>query len=493
MLSKKITIVVNTKTSVITSPIKEDHYYTLTNRFTYTKDYEGKKETIVMFGESSFSPKFFTGLLPQIVDILRKKGYKITIEDKRKKVTFDPAYVKKKLAWMDHRIKLKKKSKKGFWPHQLEGINLGLLNCHGVFQEPTGSGKGIHFGALAKLYNLKTLILVDSVDLMKQIANELTIFIPKKKIGMWGAGVKRLRQFTVGIVDTLVNHPKISKWAEYIICDEAHLAAAKTFRDVIFASNAYVRHGFTGTYTRWNAKELDLLYAVTGPKLHEVSRSELIRNGVNAQTCLRMVQLPRGHSLPESRLNRMSRGEMMNRFVYFNKLRNNLACIFTKYHYEKGRTGMLFVSRLNHGKKLYDMLVHDYGIDQSDVVFVHGGSGEYARENSVDNLRSGDVPIVICSKIFEKGIDIPALGFGVNLKGEMSYSGSVQTAGRGARTGGRKFYYLDFFDAATSRTKVYSKARWLSMVCEDQIEKFAKMLSLERFYRIYGKHQKVYQ
>ena len=456
---QKTLLTVNIKTTEVTGHITERIAHELAQIFSHEYD-DGNVIRLFSLPSRNQANKmlFYSGLLPDVVAAMERHGLTVEVDDRRPTVDFDMDYISEKIMAVNKATMQREKPFK-LRADQIETIHELLENCHGSVQCATGYGKTIVIAALASIYNRRTLILVDSIELMNQGYEEMLDVLPYGEVGRVGAGIYDPKKFTVGIIDTVINKPEVYKDAEYIIVDEAHMAAARTFRQVILSSNAYIRHGFTGTYTRTMKDEIKILKAVTGPKLFEITCSELIDNGALSRPYITLVKMPK----PETNMRFPSnlRGDMaakarLTRYLIVNNCaRNNVACRFAYHHYQKDRKILISVAQIKHGENVKSMLLEDFDCDRGDVVFVSGSSKTKARKAALEKLENGDIRILIATKIFEHGINVPSVDVGINLKGEYTEIGARQTIGRLLR-GTTKCWLLDFIDAGHPSLKAYS-------------------------------------
>lgn len=442
------TLVIGPVITVITPPLSDKIAKNLTEMYMV----EQNGQCIKLFGKSRKSGPgfycFYSGLLDFIVPYLECKGINVHLDDRRLKFGFPNKAISAGID--DVNNVLKANCGYQLLPHQEKAVKAGLLHNHGTFQIATSGGKTLCIAALIRIINEKTIVIVDSVELMKQMAKELAKIIPEDQIGMYGAGIKKPNFVTVGIVDSLVNNLSIMHDTGYLVIDEAHLAAANQYRRCVHATKASVRHGFTATYTRSLRGEIKLLYAMTGNVLMRVSGSDLVHASVASRPIITIVDL-KDSQYPEA--GEISYTTAVRRHIVRNKLRNNIACQYIRSKVLECKTVMVFVSRVEHGRTIRDMLINQWDIQDHLVEFVHGNSGIPKRAQAIDMLRNRDIFVLIATKIFEKGIDIPAVDVGVNLKGEASEIACKQTLGRVLRRGnvGKKeehrCEYLDFLDA----------------------------------------------
>jgi superfamily II DNA or RNA helicase len=111
------------------------------------------------------------------------------------------------------------------------------------------------------------------------------------------------------------------------------------------------------------------------------------------------------------------------------------------------------VEERQHGRRLKQLL----GKAGVATEFVFGLHSVSSREQLVRELVDGDLEVLICSVVFQDGIDVPSLRSVVVGTGKKSAVAALQRIGRGMRvdqeTGKREFEVWDIWDVGH---------RWLS-------------------------------
>lgn len=123
--------------------------------------------------------------------------------------------------------------------NQLDALNklkefLRLGKTKGYFRMPTGAGKTILFGLIAKILNEPTLILVPNVTLLKSTKREfIKLGIDPETIGLVGDRNNETgRQFTVMTYNSFLTRG-IPERTSLVVCDEVHRSLGEKTRGKI--------------------------------------------------------------------------------------------------------------------------------------------------------------------------------------------------------------------------------------------------------------------
>jgi len=155
-------------------------------------------------------------------------------------------------------------------------------NCNGIVVLATGAGKS--FVGLEAIYEmqLKTLIIVPTIDLMEQWKNLIckSFSLPKDIIGIWGGGKHELKEITITTYDSCAKHIKtLRKDRGLVIYDEVHHLPAKTYRIAAEGVFAPYKLGLSATPERADELHLDLEYLV-GSIVIRLGPDELDQNSI---------------------------------------------------------------------------------------------------------------------------------------------------------------------------------------------------------------------
>jgi superfamily II DNA or RNA helicase len=142
------------------------------------------------------------------------------------------------------------------------------------------------------------------------------------------------------------------------------------------------------------------------------------------------------------------------RLVVENVLRNN---ILAKVALIAERPGFIFVKSIKHGKILEKKL-RNAGLN---VEFVWGEKNSAQRVQKIEALERAELDFLICSTIFQEGVDVPCLRSVIVGSGGQSIIDTLQRIGRGTRLDkGKNFFEVwDILDLGQSYTKKQAAKR----------------------------------
>lgn len=448
-------LLVGTKTSTIETGLPLSNFRRLVGEFQFQPTPEDR--VINLFFGTPAKPTFYTGLLPEVLGILKNQGIVPRVLDRRRPISIPKDVVEQRLSEIDTALQAWKGPGKVLRDFQREVPYRALKNPCCAFEIATGGGKTAAISALLHVMQQPSLVLVDGIDLMDQLAEQIGYLVGHDKVGRLGAGTDTRNFYTVGIIDTVVRHRDFLKQVKVLVTDEAHLAGSQQFREAIHYCDAEWRWGFSGTYIRMPA-EMHLLYAATGAREMRITASDLIRMGWIARPEITLVQMPASTEYRGG----IQQEILIREFIVRNQPRNRVACNWAADRIREGHKLFMFVVRLEHGRIIKDMLTAEFGVPAEDVVFVHGKSGDEKRKRALRDLESGAIRCVICTEIFGKGIDVPSVSAGVNLKGLWGEVNCRQTIGRILRLDESKngtCLYLDFVDESPEALRAYAYNR----------------------------------
>src|SRR5699024_9335568 len=173
------------------------------------------------------------------------------------------------------------------YEHQIRVVNALLSSPYGVADAATGAGKSLICAIIAKIMNesdIPTLIIVPSIDLVKQTTKDLSGF--GVDAGQYGDGIKDIEHDTIiSTWQTLQNDKNFTNKFGCIIVDETHMDKhGSQISDILenYSKNVNYVYGVTGTIPKEELDRLNLLRTIGGPVRISVTAKELMEAGVLA-------------------------------------------------------------------------------------------------------------------------------------------------------------------------------------------------------------------
>jgi superfamily II DNA or RNA helicase len=348
----------------------------------------------------------------------------------------------------------------------------------GIVRAATGAGKTLCIAMIAAKFGIKTVIYVIGIELLYQMKETIERAFPHIKVGMVGDGhcdVQDVTICTIWSAASAFNHKakfsdsdltndsakrnrrlnkesvkKMVRDAQMIIVDECQYAASATVQ-FLHKESGSAKHRFLFSGTPWRETGDDILIeSVGGPKFFDMNASKLINAGWLVPPEIHFVNVP------------MMRGvgktyhEVYNNYIVNNEIRNNKILSATKKLVATGKKVLVLVTKLDHGKILLDLFDSELRASSLD-----GRNKTVDRLGAIKDLQNGDIDVLIASKIFDQGIDIPELDALVLAGSGKSSARALQRIGRVIRkmSGKDKAIVVDFWDNC-KYLREHSEARY---------------------------------
>jgi superfamily II DNA or RNA helicase len=383
---------------------------------------------------------FLTGLLPQAIDGMNKVGQPFKLVDARV------------LGTTPH------------WPvtlpgitfrdYQVECIEAYLKAKRGIIKAGTGAGKTLMSAGILKACQCPTIFLVHRTHLLYQTAEVYLKVMPEIKpyLGIVGDGSKELKPITLATVQTIDSMLKEhgSRFAKELemfklmMVDEAHRATGAQFEKVVTClKNCDYRLGLTATPFMTEREEDDLrLKGLFDRIIYEISPSELIRKGVLARPYFTFYRVPESNDPKLKKLKNYR--DIYEKLIIENTVRNEMIAKKTRELVNMGRKPLVICAELRHIELLGPMF-ESQGID---VAVVTGAASTAERAKKLKSLDSGRYDAIVCTTIFDEGVDLPNIGGVVMAAGNKAAPAIFQRTGRAIRKKEEDNYavIVDFFD-----------------------------------------------
>lgn len=403
---------------------------------------------------------FPAGLVSLVVKDAPEAGFKVEIADKGgAAVPAEDA----DLAWLRD--------------DQREAVRRALDKRRGVLHLPTGSGKTEIAVALVRSVPCEWLFLVHRTTLGQQAAERFDRRNAEHGVDLGPAGVigegawQEGERLTCATFQTMVAALRSGGRAGAraaallgrvggIIVDESHVLPADTFWSVAMrAERAAYRIGLSGTPLARGDRRSVLSIAALGPILFRLRAPELVEAGILARPHVRLVPCRQTTGRPTF-------AGVYQDLVVRSTVRNALLVEIAN---KAERPAFLYVKAIEHGKIIERELLRA-GIPAR---FVWGTHSTDWRKAAIRDLVAGRIEVLVCSVVFQEGVDVPSLRSVINGAAGRSVIASIQKAGRGMRVErGRDgsvvksdFWVYDLFDTGD---------KWLERAARDRRRAYLK-------------------
>lgn len=228
-----------------------------------------------------------------------------------------------------------------------------------------------------------------------------------------------------------------------VVCDEAHRAGAESYWKVFhYLKNTRVKVGLTGTLDKTKKISMARIRGLFGKDLVKVTNKQMIERGVSARPHIRLVPIDEPTDLePRIQATMMAKGysqlptaDLLSYQIAYdlgvvhNEYRNRVVAELAYKASSKldKQAVLIMVTSIEHGELIGEQL-DKLG---AEYQFLQGKDDSATREKAIDDIVSGKLKIVIATKIFEAGIDIPNLKVLILCDALKSYISVIQKIGR---------------------------------------------------------------
>jgi superfamily II DNA or RNA helicase len=358
---------------------------------------ELKKALSYTIGGSS---SFFSGYGPRKKSLLDKKGYFPTGLLSRIPKYWNIA--------KDNRIQPTSKPQPFIisgepYKWQVDAVRRAEATHRGIISAPTGTGKSMAMALLITRLNVKTLVVVPSLEIKFQLRAVLD------KTNMPNIIVENIDSkalLTITGVDCL-------------IIDEAHHVAAKTYQKLnkTIWKDIYYRFFFTATPFRNDTEEMLLFEAIAGGVIYKLDYKSAIKNGYIVPVEAYYLEIPK------QKVDGYQYAEVYSEMVVHNDLRNQkIANLLMKLDIADKST-LCLVREVAHGKELANLT--GYG-------FVSGEDAD--SRDLIRQFNDGGIKVLIGTEgILSEGVDTKPCEFVIVAGLGKAKSQLMQKIGRGVR------------------------------------------------------------
>ena len=402
--------------------------------------------------------RFSLGLLDKVQEFMTENNLVYATEDRRPPyLAPEPIDLSKKLAGLK------------IVPRDYQQRVVDLTDDHrrGVIRACTSSGKTLIIAMMAAKLNKPCVIHVVGLQLLQQFHDTLSSLF-EEKIGWIGNGMVDIQRINVASIWTLGKALNIDL-ADLIneddeidedafsesdkgriiqmladspvhIVDECQFIVTNSLRSIYAAINPESLYGLSGTPYREDGTDL-LAESILGPKIVDISASELIERGVIVQPVITFVDVPK---LKRGSAPLNTYQQVYKNYIVENEIRNNLVIDNSLSLVNNDLRVLVLFKQIKHGNILAD-LCKARGIKYA---LLSGKDSLEKRNQVIQDFRDKKIDLILASVVFDIGVNIPEIS-GLILAGGGKASGrALQRIGRVIRAypGKKKAYIVDFQD-----------------------------------------------
>lgn len=297
---------------------------------------------------------YFSGGFARTRYLLDKKGYFPTGLLTKVCTWCDKNSIVPDLLWLNHKPVSKSKLFEPRLRHtpyvdQIEAVQQARFYGRGGVVMPTGTGKSLVIALVAAHLNVRTLVIVPSLGIKKQLARDL---------------VESLGHNSNIRVENIDN-PELKTLTDFdcLIIDECHHAAAKTYQNLNKTAwkGIYYRFFLTATFFRNQENEQLLFEGIAGEVIFELSIKDAIKKGYIVPVEAYYVDVPPTES------DAYTWREVYSKHVVNNDNRNVIIAQMIESLKEKHIPTLCLVKEIAHGVKLSELTGEYFANGQDDI------------------------------------------------------------------------------------------------------------------------------
>jgi superfamily II DNA or RNA helicase len=334
--------------------------------------------------------------------------------------------------------------------YQQRALEAMAMSSDGVLVAPCGSGKTAIGMALIARHGQPALILVHTLDLLKQ-AKEAARHWLGIETGTIGGGKFDIKPITVGTVQTVSRHPELAGKFGLVLLDECQHCPASSFTDTLQMFPARFRYGLTATPDRDDGLGC-FMTAVIGPVRHEITQEGLRTANVLVVPRIEFIKTEFFYRYEDDWTDMISA-------LTHDTYRNGLIYGIIRQLMNDGRRILALSQRVGHCEELYRAITRSR---PGAAALAVGTMRKADRAESIRRLSSGDAQVMFATQLADEGLDVPEADAIVLMTPQRSEGRTVQRAGRVLRAvdGKRRPLVIDIVDNAVPILRHQARSRF---------------------------------
>ena len=318
-----------------------------------------------------------------------------------------------------------------------------MLFRSALLYHATGVGKTVTAATDAKRVGGKTLFLVNSLKLTDQAEKRFYEVWPEATRGFYtgnqkDTGVDVLFATIQSVVRNLDDFEP--KQFDYIIIDECHHAAAKSYAGIMSYFKPSFTLGLSATPERTDGEDILKLFKRVA---HRMDLKEAIENGILVP--IRCLRVKTNIDISDVRINGIKYNSLDLESKLFVPERNKLI-VETYLSYGQKHNAVIFCASVEHAEAIYGLLL-EKGIKAKSV---SGRNTETERRQILADYENGTIKVLCACDLLNEGWDSPKTDMLFMARPTLSKTLYLQQLGRGLRKhdGKESLIVFDFVDNA---------------------------------------------
>lgn len=228
-------------------------------------------------------------------------------------------------------------------PDQINAATAAISSNRGIISMPTGTGKTLVAALIVNMLQVRTLIVVPTLELKRQLSESFT---------EWFGSLENL---TIENVDAL-DPKKVVTDVDCVIIDEFHRSGAKTYRELnkIAWSKIYYRFGITATPFRNQDNERLLLESILSEVIYRLTYKDAVDRQYIVPIHAFYIELPK------LKVTSDTWPQVYSELVVNNKHRNETIAKLLLYLKRIGGSTLCLVKEINHGTNIIEECVEKF-------------------------------------------------------------------------------------------------------------------------------------
>lgn len=347
--------------------------------------------------------------------------------------------------------------------YQKEALdNLKIMRENGetiaLLYHATGVGKTVTAASDAKEVGGRTLFLVNALKLADQAENTFAKIWKEATLGKYTGSEKTTDTKVIfatvqSISKNLLEFQPNS--FDYIIVDECHHAAAKTYKKIFSYFKAKFILGLTATPERSDGEDMLNLFQNVA---HKMDLETAVKKEILVP--IRCIRIKTDIDLTDVRINGIKYNSQDLESKLFVPERNKIIAD-TYVNFVNGKKTVIFCASINHATEIAKLL-SEQGVNAESV---SGRDKPKVRNRILNDYENGNINVLCACDLLNEGWDSPKTEVLFMARPTMSKTVYMQQLGRGTRKckGKKDLLVFDFVDNANMFNQPYSLHRLLNI------------------------------